>query len=58
MNIIEKTENGKLRPMKKEHRTLMVKGNEKSTLNRHNLETCHTIDWNHVEVVDMEASKG
>ena len=40
--------------MMREHRTLVLKGNEKSALSTHNLRTGHTFDWDHVEVVDTE----
>ena len=38
----------------REHRTLVTKGNEKSALSTHNLRTGHTVDWDHIEVVDTE----
>ena len=38
----------------KKHRTLMLKGNEKSALTTENHRTGHTLDWDHVEVVDTE----
>ena len=44
----------KLSTSMSEHRTSATKGNEKSALSTHNLRTCHTFDWDHIEVVDTE----
>ena len=44
----------KLSTRMREHRAFVTKGNEKSALSTHNLRTGHTIDWDHVQVVDTE----
>jgi hypothetical protein len=41
----------------KEHKTSVLKGNDKSALGTHYLETHHTFDWDHIEVVDTETKK-
>ena len=38
----------------KEHKTLVVNANEKSALSTYKLRTGLAVDWDHVEVVDME----
>ena len=38
----------------REHRTSVTKGNTKSALSTHNLRTGHTLNWDHIEVVDTD----